>query len=56
VLRKEFADLPPKLDELEFLAQGLEVNCVFHPDLRRFPFDHRHKQPEMDSEARERTR
>jgi hypothetical protein len=47
VLRNEFPDAAPELDELEFPAQRLEVNCVFHPDFWRRPLDCRRKQPEM---------
>jgi hypothetical protein len=38
VPRKELSNLPPELDELEFAAERLKVDCVFH---------RRQKQPEM---------
>jgi hypothetical protein len=47
VLRNEFPDLLPELDELEFRAQPLEVPGVLHLNFRRRPLDRRHKQPEM---------
>jgi hypothetical protein len=47
VLQNQFPDLPLDLDELEFPAQRLDVDCVFDPDLHLRPLDRRHKQPEV---------
>jgi hypothetical protein len=55
VLRNELINLLPELDELEFPAERLKVDCVFHPDFRRHPLDRRQKQPEIPSKARDGT-
>jgi hypothetical protein len=46
-VRKGFPDLPSELDELEFRAQQLEADCVFHPNFSPRPLDRRQQQPKM---------
>jgi hypothetical protein len=55
VLRNEFGNLPPELDELEFPAQRLEIDCVSHPDFRRRPSTAAKNSRKCAPGARERT-
>jgi hypothetical protein len=55
VLRKEFPNQSTELDELEFAAQRLEINTVFHRDFRRRPSIATRNSRKCASEARERT-
>jgi hypothetical protein len=47
VLRNEFGNLSPELDELKFAAQRLKIKCIPDPDFRRRSLDHRETQPEI---------
>jgi hypothetical protein len=55
MLPNTFRNPPPEVEELQFLAQRLKLDCIFYPDFCRRPSTATRNNRNGASEVRDRT-